>query len=317
MQKISYLSQINQSPTSYAVVQETLKRSLKILEERGKSSISVTMDLAIAKIPLQIQYQEMPKFDNIFINLGAFHIEMAFFKAIGKYIEESGGPYVLIEADVLAAGSLKGFIQGKQYNRCKRLHPLLAAAFEILHIEMFVKRYEIYPFIIMIISKELEKIQEEKCLNTDSLSQELIEFIAAYETFVKDTVNGNHGLTAKYWMHYVDMIHLYHEFSRSIRTGDHDLYVHCLPKISKYFFSFNQQNYARWMIRYRDNLLRLKDTHPEVKEEYKNGGISIKRTQKSFAKTAVDLTLEQTINANAVLLQTQYRLGSDGLRVTQ
>ena len=44
--------------------------------------------MTIAKIAMQIQHEESPKFDNIFINLGAFHMEMALFNAIGKYIDE-------------------------------------------------------------------------------------------------------------------------------------------------------------------------------------------------------------------------------------
>ena len=60
---------------------------------------------------------------------------MAFSHAIGTSIEQSGGPYILIEAEILASGSQKGFVKGKHYNRCKRVHPFLAASFEVLHLE--------------------------------------------------------------------------------------------------------------------------------------------------------------------------------------
>ena len=53
LQKIWYLPQINQSPTSTAVVLETMKRSLCIASESGKQSIAVTYDLAIAKLAMQ------------------------------------------------------------------------------------------------------------------------------------------------------------------------------------------------------------------------------------------------------------------------
>ena len=87
-----YLQQINQSPTSNTVVIETLRRALKIAAECNLRTIPVTFDLAIAKVAYQIQATESPAFDAVFINLGAFHIEMAYFNAIGKYINESGGP---------------------------------------------------------------------------------------------------------------------------------------------------------------------------------------------------------------------------------
>ena len=84
LQKVWYLPQINMSPTSHSVVRETMRRSQCIANECGKTSIVVSYDLAIAKIAMQIQAEESPKFDDIFVALGSFHIELAFFSSMGK-----------------------------------------------------------------------------------------------------------------------------------------------------------------------------------------------------------------------------------------
>ena len=81
-----------------------MKQSLRIATECGKTSIAVTYDLAIAKIAMQIQEEENPQFDRIFVALGSFHVEMALLSAFGKIIAESGGPHVLNECEVLAKG---------------------------------------------------------------------------------------------------------------------------------------------------------------------------------------------------------------------
>ena len=54
------------------------------------------------------------------------------------------------------------------------------------------------------------------------------------------------------WLHRdLSVIHRYHEFSRSIRTGNLDLYAHYLPKITNYFVAaFNHLNYPRFDICY-------------------------------------------------------------------
>ena len=65
------------------------------------------------------------------------------------------------------------------------------------------------------------------------------------------------------------------------------------------FFSFNQQNYAR-LARFNDNLLKVEETHPQLAEEFRNGRFVRKRTTKSFSQIPIDLTLEQTINGDAV-----------------
>ena len=91
---------------------ETLVYAQKIAEECNQDHIILTYDLGIAKSAMEIQITDSPEFDNIFINLGGFHIEMAFFKALGKYIDGSGLIDILSQAEILAEGSVTGFIEG-------------------------------------------------------------------------------------------------------------------------------------------------------------------------------------------------------------
>ena len=91
-------------------------------------------------------------------------------------------------------------------------------------------------------------------------------------------------------MGYVDMLHLYHEFSRSIEAK---------KRMTALLFTFNHQNYSCWLAVYHDKLLKLKDSHPDIHEEFKNGCFSLKRTSKPFSRISIDLTLEQTINVDA------------------
>ena len=54
-----------------------MNRAIRIAEECGKTSIAVTYDPAIAKMAMHIQEEESPNFDNVFIVLGNFHLELA------------------------------------------------------------------------------------------------------------------------------------------------------------------------------------------------------------------------------------------------
>lgn len=139
-QILCYLTTINASPTNKAVVLETMKQSKAVANECGEDYMEVTYDLAIAKIALQIQSTDKGEFDNLFIHLGSFHIMQAYFKAIGKFIDNCGLSTIMVNAEMLANGSVSSFIAGKHYNRCKRLHPMIALAIKILHFENFVER---------------------------------------------------------------------------------------------------------------------------------------------------------------------------------
>ena len=213
VQKVWCLPQINESPTSHAVVAETMKRSLKVAEEAGRQTIPVTYDLAIVRIALQIQGEESPKYDNLFVTLGAFHVELAFFKAIGKVIAEFGGPYVLQESDVLAKGSLQSFITGKNYKPCKRLHETLSLSLEILHFERFVSIQDDKDGLVTNLRKE----NPEWLNNGVQLTPEVEEILKRYFVFCGKTEDGVHGKTAQFWIHYIKLIHIYHESCRSVR----------------------------------------------------------------------------------------------------
>lgn len=45
--------------------------------------------------------------------------------------------------------------------------------------------------------------------------------------------------------------------------------------------------------------MNIDETHPGLREELENGALSIRRTKQHFCRSAIDLTLEQTVNANA------------------
>ena len=101
-------------------------RTLKITNETGQDYAVVTYDLQVALKAYSIQAIETPLFDKLLIMLGNFHIKLAFYGAIGTLIKESGIEFILTEADILAEGSIMGFIKRKFYNRCTRIHELLS-----------------------------------------------------------------------------------------------------------------------------------------------------------------------------------------------
>lgn len=119
-QKVSYLTTINVSPTNKSVVRETMFMALKVADECEEKYIEVTYDLAIAKVALQIQSTDSPLFNRIFVHLGSFHVQMAFFKGISTFIDYCGITNILVDANVLAAGSVNLFLSRQHFNRCKK-----------------------------------------------------------------------------------------------------------------------------------------------------------------------------------------------------
>ena len=275
----------------------------KCAQECGQECGIVTYDLNAAKPAMQIQVAESPRFDNIFIMLGPFHIEMAFFKAIGKLIDSSGGPEMLTDTDVLSSGSLNGFLSGKHFNRCKRLHPILALSLEILHFQAFLSYFEGRDELENVLS-ELQLSQNEETWKQVQSSQVFVNCITMYKEYSDQTISGAHGPTALFWKGYIDFIHAFHILERAIRTNDVDLFTHALTPIIHLFFMMNHMNYARWLTKFQLDLVNMDSTHPGLRPILENGAFTIKRTGKPFSRCPIDLTLEQTINADAASRRT-------------
>ena len=86
---------------------------MKVAVETNHDYAVVTYNLAVALKAYSIQSLEALLFDRLLVMLGNFHLELAFYGAIGTYINESGAEYLVTESGKLAEGSLNGFIRGK------------------------------------------------------------------------------------------------------------------------------------------------------------------------------------------------------------
>ena len=104
----------------------------------------------------------------IFIWLGYFHTEMTFFSAIGK-VNFKESPYMLSECNVLAKGSLRPFLSGKHYNRCKRPHEILSLSMEVLHVKFFMNSLNDDQIAICKNIKDLNQCNEKEKQDADAV----------------------------------------------------------------------------------------------------------------------------------------------------
>ena len=293
-QVVHCMPNLKQPPTSMDVVVETLRITKRCASECQQKYGIVTYDLNIAKPAMQMQATEAPLYDDVFIMFGAFHIQMCFFKAIGKIVAESSGPNMLTECEVMAPGSLRGFIYGTHFNRCKRIHPIMALALRVLHFREFLSVYghqEDLKDVLQRFSNQSKWKEVETQLVQDLLK--------SYEDYTEETRRGVQGKTAQFWMMYLDYIQHYQLLDRAVRTNDVELFIYALTPIIALFFVTSRVNYSRWMTKYQLNLLNVDETHPGLGELLENGAFTVRRSGNHFSRCPVDLALEQTVNADA------------------
>ena len=110
-------------------------------------------------------------------------------------------------------------------------------------------------------------------------------------------MRGELGPTAQYWTTYIYLINRIHrELMRAVRTNNVEDYTRVLPEIIDVFFGLNHPNHARWGVLFLHN---YEKAAPEAKRLLEADAFSVRRTKRHFARNAVDLTLEQTVNKDA------------------
>ena len=83
------------------------------------------------------------------------------------------------------------------------------------------------------------------------------------------------------------------QLQRAVRTNDVDGYIHVLSSIIEIFFASNRPNYARWGSLF---LHKLQQMNPKAREILEAGAMSIRRTKKSYARSAIDLGTYQVLD---------------------
>ena len=202
--------------------------------------------------------------------------------------------YLVNESGVLAEGTMSKFLKGNKYNRCKRCHVMLATSFHILHFQQFLKDSS---FDIEFRDDLLDWIYAgNEQTHTSPVLKELTE---KYLQYCKESLDGERGDTAQFWMQYCKFIELYLILHRAVKMNDVNLFAYVMIEMCCLFFSTNQFNYAKWMLLYSLELLNLDTTHPGILELLQNGGFSVRRSEGNFVRVGVDMALEQSNNAHA------------------
>ena len=142
-----------------------------------------------------------------------------------------------MDADVLASGSLVGFLQGIHSNKCKRLHILFATAQCILHFKDFLEEFDPINQELTTWMGELKRWPGPAMLEIIEGSQECKYHMESYVYSIQLTLYGERGNTTWFWMIYITLVRAYLMLSHGCRTNDVDLFNYALTQMRPLFFS--------------------------------------------------------------------------------
>ena len=106
---------------------------------------------------------------------------------------------------------------------------------------------------------------------------------------------------SKFLWNYIKIFELILLFLRGTRQSNWDLHLAALDQFAKYFFAFDQINYAKLTPVYLSQMYALKDSDPETWSFFKDGNFCINKSGIPFTAIGVDHGLEQENKTMKVL----------------
>ena len=196
--------------------------------------------------------------------LGGLHIEMAAWKAVGTWLEQSGWSEALTLSDVATAGRAESYLNAAHLTRTRYAHEVTAAALYILQQDA----YEDY--LIQQTSSGRPQPFEDWCVKMRESNPQFM-----------------------YWSLVLELELTVLSFLRSIRSSSFKDYVDALERLIPWFFALNRTNYARWLSVHIKDMRELEFKHPQLAVDFTAGKFTFQKTKNPFSALPLDQAHEQ------------------------
>ena len=138
---IGYYPVIYNPITEYKTVAECLKQAEEATNEvGGQQYVITTFDLGVCMKAYPLLFNNPLKYKNHIILIGTFHLICAYFKMIGKKMVSSGLTDILHEAGLVKEGTVKGVMNGKNYERGMICHKVMIETLEKLLLTCYLRK---------------------------------------------------------------------------------------------------------------------------------------------------------------------------------
>lgn len=242
---VHYLPVIDASPTQLSTVKHILDDAMAYADKLECDQIMVVFDQAIYMKAQMIRWADKSYEQRLVIRLGEFHTVMCFLSAIGKRYKLSGMEDILIDANVVAHGSMVGVLSGHNYNRSIRAHKQLFEALSRLQALEFISTLdeESQQQCKDMLSNAGRHYTAEKSVPS---TPELRDILNRFDDYVK--TRSLLSPTYRFWTSYLDMVGTLLCFVRATRTSNWDLHLASLRSMLPWMFAYDRTNYSRYAI---------------------------------------------------------------------
>ena len=262
----------------------------------------VACDLGIYQIARKIKEVEPETFKNTVVRIGVFHLHMKFMEVIGDRYGRAGLEELLSRSGLYGQCTVKMILLGKAYNKAVRSAKLMyEVCFRLIFAE-FIKEDDNIEFLRDI--NEQARVFTSEYNYTDKydsftkFADSCLPLSEKLESFISK--KSLHSSTFMFWAELWKMLGILLRLIRADRECDFRLHLSAVAECLPYMFSFDKQNYARWLSVYLADMNSLETSAPTVYHEFLNGrALSVNGKSHHFNAVSLDMRLEQSLNKHA------------------
>lgn len=188
--------------------------------------------------------------------IGSLHIEQAFLKMIGCWLEGSGFDRLIVDANIASAGTAESFYSVSHITKTRNAHQITNCTLNILLQKAF---------------NESTDISKKEWIKKRITQSPLFQF----------------------WYITLQLQTLLNNFVLSLRSGNFMLYCDCLTEMCPWFFAFDRTHYARWLPIHMRDMFSLQYVHKSIAGEFLDGNFVIRKTNRKCYAISIDQAHEQ------------------------
>lgn len=271
------------------------KLNQMVVGDNRPQPVCVWLDMDLYKRAFKLAYLQPDTYaDKWILSPGQFHIELCALRCLGKTVEGSGLDELWVESGLYGTAVVSQILSGNHFSRAVRCHQITLQVFSDLYFEAFFEEHpEIYPAM-----KDAAVILSNACKTHSDIGKcqhALVQKIQELELpkLMRDFDSKCQKYPMFRWVRmYMQQVENLLLFQRSTRRGMWDVQLASLENMCVWFFAYNRMDYAMHIPEYIACMYSLKDTHPDIWEEFVNGGFVVQKSGVNFTAIGVDQAQE-------------------------
>ena len=254
----------------------------------------ITGDQPVYTLLIELKSENPDKYQSIIQFLGPFHTQCVMMAAIFKRYEGSELEEVLVQAEAVAAGSVKQALKGQHFRRGIRIISLFYESlitnilrYKVMNLEPETKRK-------LEILRDTTADQETRKAAHDELEEdeEITKLVNRMFQDMEDMVD-----MVAYWKDFLDMAAALLQSMHAIHSVNFDEYVRSVRAMLPWMLGYDRLKYGRWLPDFWTTLLNL----PPDQFAFLQENFAQSLTGNPYSNMAWDMWIETTMNKGSKL----------------